>query len=391
MSSLQPTSVSPALSKVERVRWIRDVMQREADAIQDAAVTASNSAAQAAELICQCQGSVVLTGVGKAGLIAQKLVATFASTGTPSHFLHPSEAIHGDLGRVRGEDIVIAFSNSGRSEEVVRVSEYLSRQASQLIAITATDENPLAQLADLVVVTGKHAEACPHGLAPTSSTSVMLAVGDAIALLTAKLNGFTQEDFAKFHPGGALGRKLTDVDEIMRPLDQCRVVEQTSTIRNAIAASSSRRTGAVMLVDEAGSLAGIFTDSDLAKLIERREEMSLDSAIQQHMTTQPTCIASGQRLSEAVQLLSSRHLSELPVIDDEGRPVGLIDITDLIAAGDIASTSNASAIGDSAATGEQATGIQVTGKQATEEPHVIPFSNDSVSNDSISQQGGSPS
>lgn len=377
-------------------------MQREADAIEDAAVTASTSAAEAAELISQCQGCVVLTGVGKAGLIAQKLVATFASMGTPSHFLHPSEAIHGDLGRVRADDVVIAFSNSGRSEEVVRVCEYLSRQASQLIAITATAENPLAKLANLVVVTGKHAEACPHGLAPTSSTSVMLAVGDAIALLTARMKGFSQEDFAKFHPGGALGRKLTNVDEIMRPLDQCRVVEQTCTIRDAIAASSGRRTGAVMLIDESGKLAGIFTDSDLAKLIQRREEMSLDSPIQQHMTRQPTCIASGRRLSEAVTLLSSRHLSELPVIDESGRPLGLIDITDLVAAGDMVTTASSDIVDPSG---------EADVESPVDRPSVVPFTQKPKSLDSgslspdspvpdspvpyapssTSQQGGSPS
>ncbi|WP_404304670.1 KpsF/GutQ family sugar-phosphate isomerase [Neorhodopirellula lusitana] len=330
-----PSSLE-SLPQIERIRTIRDTMLAEADAIRLASEKASGAAVEAAQRIAACQGSIVLTGVGKAGWIAQKIVATLASTGSPAHFLHPSEAIHGDLGRVQSNDVVIAFSNSGRSEEVVRVCQYLKNQASELIAITATENNPLAEMADLVVPMGNHPEACPNGLAPTSSTTVMLALGDAIAMLASKLNGFAANDFAKFHPGGALGRKLANVDDIMRPIEQCRVAADSLSIREAIRGESShRRSGAVMLVDADQCLTGIFTDSDLVKLLQQRQEMDLDRNIADVMTRGPVVVQSGQLLGEAVSILSERHLSELPVVDDRNRPLGMIDITDLIAAGDI--------------------------------------------------------
>ncbi|WP_184308505.1 KpsF/GutQ family sugar-phosphate isomerase [Aporhodopirellula rubra] len=336
---------SGALSQVERVRIVRDTMFAESDAIRAAASVASTAAVEAATRVAECSGSVVLTGVGKAGWIAQKIVATLASTGSPSHFLHPSEAIHGDLGRVQKNDIVIAFSNSGRSEEVVRVCEFLKTQADCLIAITADDANPLAEMSNLVVPMGRHREACPNGLAPTSSTSVMLAIGDAIAMLASQIRGFGPQDFAKFHPGGALGRKLSSVDDVMRGLHECRISQDTLAVRDAIAASSpERRSGAVMLVDANQKLTGIFTDSDLVKLLQRRQENSLDRPIEEVMTRTPISIPSGTSLGGAVAILSQRHISELPVIDEHGRPLGMIDITDLIAAGDIATQDTNSSV-----------------------------------------------
>lgn len=328
---------SAAMSKVERVRLVRQTMWSEADAIDRAADIAGPAAADAAERIAACRGCVVITGVGKAGLIAQKLVATFASTGSPAHFLHPSEAMHGDLGRVRADDLVIALSNSGRSEEVLRVAPLLRDQASGLIALTADNANPLSEFADLVVPIGKHAEACPNGLAPTSTTTVMLAVGDAMAVLASRLRGFSREDFGRFHPGGALGRKLTRVDQIMRPLTQCRIAEDTISVREAIRVSGGpRRCGAVMLVDrQSRTLSGIFTDSDLARLLQSRREANLDDCIGEHMTRSPIFLTSGAPLGEAVDCLSSRRISELPVVDAERRPIGMIDVTDLIAAGDL--------------------------------------------------------
>lgn len=341
-SSFSPLSEScPAtesLSQVERVRIVRDTMLAESDAIAAAASIASTAAVEAAEYVAACTGSIVLTGVGKAGWIAQKIVATLASTGSPSHFLHPSEAIHGDLGRVQKNDVVIAFSNSGRSEEVVRVCEHLRNQAACLIAITADDANPLAEMSDLVVPMGRHREACHNGLAPTTTTSVMLAVGDAIALLASRIRGFGPEDFARYHPGGALGRKLCSVDDVMRGLHECRISRDSLAVRDAISGTSpERRSGAVMLVNADQKLSGIFTDSDLVKLLQRRQENSLDRPIGEVMTRTPICVSAGRPLGEAVTLISQKHISELPVVGDDGRPLGMIDITDLIAAGDITS------------------------------------------------------
>ncbi len=313
---------------------LRDCVAAEGNAILQSAASLSDQAVRAAEMTAACGGCVLVTGVGKAGLVGQKLVATLASTGTPSHFLHPAEAVHGDLGRVRESDLVWAISNSGRSEEVVRIAPYLRENSGGLIAITANEDNPLAAAADCVVPIGKHAEACPNGLAPTSSTAVMMAVGDGIAMLASRLRSFTPQDFARFHPGGALGRKLALVDQIMRPLEVCRVASTHASVRDAMvtASRSPRRTGAVMLVDDDGRLAGLFTDSDLARLLETRDDTALDHPIATRMTTHPTTARQGSLLTEAMAVMSHRRISELPVIDQERRPIGLLDLTDLVVA-----------------------------------------------------------
>lgn len=328
----ESNSLAPPATLIERLRFLREMVAAEGRAVLASAAALSPEAVRAAELTANCDGSVIVTGVGKAGLVGQKLVATLASTGTPAHFLHPSEAVHGDLGRIRANDLVWAISNSGRSEEIVRIASHLKEHSSGLIAITANEENPLAAAADCVVMIGRHDEACPNGLAPTSSTAVMMAVGDGIALLASCLRSFTPQDFARFHPGGALGRKLADVDQIMRPIDACRVAFMGATIRDAMVATSKtgRRTGAVMLVDDQGRLAGLFTDSDLARLLENRDEASLDQPIASRMTRDPTTALSRSMLQDAVATMSHRRISELPVIDSDHRPIGMLDITDVV-------------------------------------------------------------
>ncbi|MCO8124412.1 KpsF/GutQ family sugar-phosphate isomerase [Stieleria sp. TO1_6] len=322
---------------LERLRLIRQTVATEAAALQRASQVIGPSAVRAAELSAACSGSVVVTGVGKAGLVGQKLVATLASTGTPAHFLHPTEAIHGDFGRVKHDDLVWALSNSGRSAEVTQIAAQLASQGSGLVSFTADEDNPLAEAADCNVVFGRHPEACPHGLAPTSSTSVMMAVGDAVALLASQIRQFTPRDFAQFHPGGALGRKLSTVGQLMRPIASCRISPQSLTIRDCMVSSSisGRRSGAVMLIDDDGSLTGIFTDSDLARLLESRCEDAFDSIIQSKMTREPHRVTSDTLLTEAIALLSRLRISELPVVDQNGKPVGMIDITDLIALGEV--------------------------------------------------------
>ena len=323
---------------VQRLRLLRETVTAEAAAISAAAKSLTTESVRAAEMTASCDGCVVVTGVGKAGLVGQKLVATLASTGSPAHFLHPSEAVHGDLGRVRSNDLVWAISNSGNSEEVVRIAPHLREHSAGLIAITASEDNPLATIADCVVAIGKHAEACPNGLAPTSSTAVMMAVGDAIAMLASQIRDFSPQDFARFHPGGSLGRKLADVDQIMRPLNACRIAQSGVTIRQAMVTSShtGRRTGAIMLVDQSGSLAGLFTDSDLARLLESRDDVALDEPIERRMTRQPVTVCSGSTLQDATPVMAARRISELPVVDRANRPVGMIDITDLVSLGEVA-------------------------------------------------------
>lgn len=332
----RPASASVASTPLDRLRLVRDAVAAEGEAILAAASSLSAAAVTAAEMTAACDGCVLVTGVGKAGLVGQKLVATLSSTGTPAHFLHPAEAVHGDLGRVRTADLVWAISNSGRSEEVVRIASHLREHSSGLIAITASEDNPLSAAADCAVAIGRHPEACPLGLAPTSSAAVMMAVGDGIALLASRLRGFAAQDFARFHPGGALGRKLAEVDQVMRPLGACRVAPRDATIREAMVAAgrAGRRSGAVMLVDSAGRLDGLFTDSDLARLLEARRDRTLDEPIASHMTARPITVPTRSWLQEAIAVMSHRRISELPVVDEQDRPLGLLDITDVMALGE---------------------------------------------------------
>lgn len=325
------------LTPLEGLRTIREVVAAEAAALAEVSRSLGVEAVEAAQRIAACTGCVVVTGVGKAGWVGQKLVATLGSTGNRAHFLHPSEAIHGDLGRVGLDDLVIAISNSGRSEEVLRIAPHLRHHSAGLIAMTGNRNNPLAELADLVVPIGDHAEADPLGLAPTTSTTVMMAVGDAIAVWASRLVGFQSSDFARFHPGGSLGHKLAPVNRLMRPLDQCRTAPATATVRETMVATgrTGRRTGAVMLLDTDGRIVGLFTDSDLARLLENRREDLLDANIADVMTTRFTKVQSGVLLVEAIEILRERRISELPIVDASGRPLGLLDITDVISAVDV--------------------------------------------------------
>lgn len=321
------------LTALQRLRLVREVLLAESTAIHELAATASQAVVTAAEQIAACRGAVVVTGIGKAGLIGQKVVATLASTGSPAHFLHPAEAIHGDLGRVGPQDLVWVFSYSGRSEEVLRLLPVLKSLAAGTLATTSSDANPLGSWADTVIAIGQVHEACSLGLAPSTSTTLMLASGDAVALLASRLKGFTAKDFARFHPGGSLGRKLSPVEHWMRPRSQCRIASQQVTVRDVFSNSSSggRRSGAVMLVDDHGQLSGLFTDSDLARLMETRRYQAFDEPIAEVMTRQVQTIPAGSLLATAIEILAERKISELPVLDSQRRPVGLLDITDIVA------------------------------------------------------------
>lgn len=309
----------------------RDILRAEGHAILQTADAIDDAFCRAVRMIVGCSGKIVVTGIGKAGLVAQKISATLASTGTPSHFLHPAEAMHGDLGVLRGDDVVLGLSQSGETEEITRLLPHFAAAGVKIVALTGRADSTLGRSADVVVATGTVREACVLGLAPSTSTSILLALGDSLALVTSSLRRFTHEDFAARHPGGSLGRQLARVDEAMRPLAQCRTAAPDETVRAVFSQPlPSRRTGAVMIIDVDGMLAGIFTDSDLARLFERRNDAAIDGAIRGVMTGCPTSVAAGTRLRDAVALLESRRLSELPVVDADGRPVGLLDIVDLV-------------------------------------------------------------
>ena len=317
--------------EVEGLTFVREVLRIEAEAIERVRDRLDETIARAADLIYRSSGSVIVTGMGKAGLVGQKLAATLASTGTRAFPLHPAEAVHGDLGRIRSDDIVIALSQSGETEEVLRLIPALQRLGAILIAITERAGSSLGRAADLCVALGPIEEACPLGLAPSASTTVLMAVGDALALLVSQMRDFSAADFARFHPAGSLGRKLTRVEEAMRTGGMIRRAHTDETVRSVFSrlAGPRRRSGAVLITDDHSVLLGIFTDSDLARLFEKRREADLDRPIGDVMTANPYSIHVGATLADAIELMKAHKISELPVVD-RGHLVGLIDVTDLI-------------------------------------------------------------
>lgn len=319
-------------TEAEGLAFAREVLRIEAEALERVRDRLGVTIARAADLVFRCPGSVIVTGMGKAGLVGQKLAATLASTGTRAFPLHPAEAIHGDLGRIRADDVVVALSQSGETDEVLRLLPALRQLGARLIAITERAASTLGQAADLCIALGPIEEACPLGLAPSASTTALMAVGDALALLVSRLRDFRPEDFALYHPGGSLGRKLARVEDVMRTGEQIRRAHPKETVREVFVrlAGPRRRSGAILIVDDEQGLLGIFTDSDLARLFERRKESDLDRPIGEVMTAGPSRIAVGATIADAVEALKARKISELPVVDRGGRLVGLIDLTDLI-------------------------------------------------------------
>lgn len=318
--------------RLQSLQFGKEIVSMEAMALRDISENLGDDFLDAVDAIHNLHGCLLVSGMGKAGLIGAKLAATFASTGTPSHFLHAAEAIHGDLGRIRASDIVLMLSQSGETDEVTRILPTIKQQAKMLIAITSRSDSTLGRSADIVLLIPKHEEACALGLAPSTSTTSMLAIGDALALVVSRLRGFTSNDFARFHPGGSLGKKLAKVDDAMRTIEECRVAPSSLSIRQILVqvAKRGRRTGAIMLVDKDGCLNGIFTDSDLARLLEQRSDAQLDLPAESIMTKRFQAIQSGARLEDAIFVLAHRKISELPVIDDDNCPLGMIDITDVL-------------------------------------------------------------
>lgn len=317
---------------VEQLREARDILRHAAHEISELSRRLDTRFCSAVQLLVGCRGTVIVTGMGKAGHVGRKLAATFSSTGTRAQFLHPAEAVHGDLGCVGPEDVGLALSNSGETEELCRLLPLWKQIGSPLVAVTARESSTLGRAADVVLELGHVREAGHYGLAPTTSATAMLALGDALALVVSRTRGFTREQFGRLHPAGSLGRLCQSVADLMRQGDQLRVAPETATIREVFVdhRKPGRRTGAVMLVDAAGQLSGLFTDSDLVRLLENRHEEKFDRPIAESMTAAPKCVRHDAPLSDAIELLSRHHISELPVIDPEGHPVGLIDITDLI-------------------------------------------------------------
>ncbi len=330
--STQPAPRTPQWTPLEQLRQGRETLLAESRALGQLAGRLDGSFCRAVERVFQCGGSVIVTGMGKAGLVGRKIAATLASTGTPAHYLHPAEAVHGDLGRIQRDDLLLVLSQSGETEEVVRLLPAIRQLGVPILAITASRQSTLGRAAAVTVELGRLAEADPLGLAPSTSTTAMLAVGDALALVASRMRDFRPEDFARFHPGGSLGHRLSKVEDHMRPIDQCRVAPAQRSVREVLVGVSlpGRRTGAIMLVDGRRRLVGIFTDSDLARLFEHRRDDSLDQPVSSVMTANPVRAVRGTMLSTAVAVLAQRKISELPIVDAECRPVGLLDVTDIV-------------------------------------------------------------
>lgn len=330
--ALSSISTPRPLDPTEQLRLGKEIIRCEGETLTSLAEKLGEDFLQAVALIGSCRGSVIVSGMGKAGLIARKITATFASTGTRSHFLHPAEAIHGDLGCMRGDDLALIFSFSGHTEEIVRILPAIAQLETPIIAVTAQPDSPLAKHAAMTLHLGSIREAGPLGLAPTASTAAMLAIGDALALVVSQARGFTEGDFARNHPGGNLGRKLSRVEEVMRGLQECRVATEDQTLRHTLVTESrpGRRSGAIIITNSDGILSGIFTDSDLARLLEANRDWALDRPLGEVMTHKPAAICTGALLVAACEILSRKKISELPVVDEQGKPVGLIDITDVV-------------------------------------------------------------
>lgn len=304
----------------------------EAKAIAALATKLDTDFEDACSAILQCEGRVVVLGMGKSGHIANKIAATLASTGTPSFFVHPGEASHGDLGMITRKDIVIAISNSGTSAEIITLLPLLKRMSIPIIAMTGKPESTLAQTADFHLNVSVDSEACPLDLAPTSSTTAALVMGDALAIALLEARGFTAEDFAFSHPGGALGRKLLiKVEDIMHRGQEVPAVKSDSLLREALVIMTEKGFGMTTVVDDQGELLGIFTDGDLRRSVDHNIDIHR-ATLQQVMSGKPKTVTKDMLAAEALGLMESKKITALVVVEN-GKPVGVVHMHDILRAG----------------------------------------------------------
>jgi arabinose-5-phosphate isomerase len=288
---------------------------------------------RACEVIMACRGRVVVTGMGKSGHIGHKIAATLASTGTPSFFVHPGEASHGDMGMITSQDVVIAISNSGNTSEVVTILPLIKRMGAPLISMTGNPTSTLAKEAVANLDVSVETEACPLGLAPTSSTTATLVMGDALAVALLEARGFSAEDFAFSHPGGSLGRKLLlRVSDIMHTGDRIPMVDEGTTLSGALLEISRKGLGMTTVVNASGAMTGIFTDGDLRRTLDHDVDMK-STPITEVMTTQCTTVTSEILAAEALQIMQDKQINALIVLDEERRPVGALNMHDMLKAG----------------------------------------------------------
>lgn len=320
------TAESAALSTARRV------MRIEADALAEAARRLGPGFERAVEIIYACRGRVVVTGMGKSGQICRKIAATMASTGTSSFFLHPAEASHGDLGMLARGDVCLAISNSGTTRELVALLPSIKRMSVPLVAITGGKQSPLAETADVVLDSEVAEEACPLGLAPTASTTVQLAIGDALAVAVLERRGFSSEDFAQLHPGGALGRRLLRVRDVMHPTTELPRIRANDPIRVVVEAITKGGLGVAAVIDDAGTLAGVITDGDLRRALLRNVDVS-SAVATDVMTRTPKTVAAAALAAEALATMEKHSITSLFIVEETTRrPLGIIHLHDLLRA-----------------------------------------------------------
>ncbi|MBI4398896.1 MAG: KpsF/GutQ family sugar-phosphate isomerase [Candidatus Omnitrophica bacterium] len=324
----------PALSKISKsVALAKHVLDIEAHAISALKRNVGRSFEEAVTLLLQCQGRVVVTGMGKPGFIGRKISATFSSTGTPSVFMHPAEAVHGDLGLLKREDVMLAISNSGETEEITKLLSTIKKIGSKVIAMTGNADSTLAGHANVLLHIEIKKEACPLNLAPTASTTAALALGDALAIAVLDRRGFKPEDFAFLHPGGSLGKKLLRVGDVMRKGRDQAVVPENTRVQGALIAITKARAGCCVITNASGRLLGIFTDGDLRRRLESGEKNLLNLPVLEIATKKPLSIEENKLAAEALQILRDKKIDELPVVNNAGKVVGLLDVQDLLKVG----------------------------------------------------------
>ncbi|HBG28063.1 MAG: hypothetical protein A2Y10_17040 [Planctomycetes bacterium GWF2_41_51] len=315
------------------LEYASQVINAEANAVAKMAGIVDGSFEAAADLIYSCRGSVIVTGMGKAGIVGQKISSTMASTGTPSHFLHPAEAVHGDSGRLRKSDVVLALSYGGETDEILRLITIVKQLEIKIIAITGNDKSRMAKYSDIVLCMGKLEEACPLGVAPSVSTTCMLAVGDALALTVMKARNFSVEEYARFHPAGSLGAKLITVEQSMmfQSGEKLPIANADDNVKQMLGKNIDvKRHGAVMVVDSNGKLTGIITDADLRRLIAKNGTNLFDCKVKDVMTVNCKRIKASALAAEAMAIFHKHRIDDLPVVDEDDKPVGMIDVQDVV-------------------------------------------------------------
>jgi arabinose-5-phosphate isomerase len=315
------------------IKRAKEVLRIESEAISSLIKRLDRDFKKAVELLHGCQGRIVVTGMGKAGIIGQKISATLSSIGRPSLWLHPAEAIHGDLGRVKKKDVVIAISKSGETEEILRLLPTIKKIGARLISLTGNLKSTMAKNSDIVLDISVREEACPLGLVPTASTTAMLAMGDALAIAVLEKKGLKKEEFAFYHPGGNLGKRLLlKVKDIMRKGTANPIVREDVLVKDVLLAITSARAGSASIINKKGELVGIFTDGDLRRHLEHDPNLSVRK-IKEVMTKNPTVIMEDKLAAEALGILQSKKIDEVPVVNSKRKPVGLLDVQDLLKAG----------------------------------------------------------